>query len=440
MPKIINEPFPNPLNALVDIDEKRIWASGMDQTKVPSILKPLKIKNPFWIKYSDEFNKPIDKKSMKDTINVIKRDMERTFPKVPNWKKNSKNLQKVLTHYEFHHGKNTPDNQEYLQNFSFICGLCFIYCKYNVLNTYVAYCFLMKSKMYDWFFVLQMDGNSAFRRSLVMCIFYSFLQTLSAKFNKMEFTNDQENFPFTSFLFPKFMMFPLKDVLAHYAAEGDMEKFNELFEWIVINKKKPEKNLMLIASFLTYNITGFKIDESKLKDDKGKKLDYDIDSAPMTQLKKFFSEEGANSTKLDQPIVPYESVVKLTAKIENKHKTVNRYIKKIIDRYRRITGGWQKDTPPDGNPMYAMKHSMLMKISMPILSSMKRFAYEKMKKDKIRANRGGKKIKLKKNIFGEYNFKNINDGWTLLKKKTRKRKKKRKKRGRKKRSIKKYKY
>ena len=442
MAKIINEAFPNPLNALVDIDEKRIWASGMDQTRVPSILKPLKIKNPFWLKYSDEFNKPIDKKAIsKDDMGVIKRDVPRTFPDVPEFNDHQKDLKKILVRYEFHHGKNSPDQQAYLQNFAFICGLCFIYCKYNALNTYVTFCFLMKSKMYDWFFVLQMHGNSAFRRSLVMCIFYSFIQTLSSKFNKMEFSNDEENFPFTSFLFPKFMMFPLKDVLNHYAAEDDMEKFNELFEWIVINKKKPEKNLMLIASFLTYNIIGFKIDEKLLKDDKGKKLPYDIDTAPMNQLKQFFTDEGTNSSKFDQPIVPYESVVKLTAKIEYKHKSVNRYIKKIINRYRKVTGGWEKDNPPEGNPMYGMKHSTLMRISMPILSTMGKLAYARTKSEKKRANRGGgKKIKLKKNSFGEYNFKNINDGWTLLKKKTRKRKRRKKKRGKKKRSIKKYKY
>mgnify|MGYP001235255532 CR=1 FL=1 len=113
----------------------------------------------------------------------------------------------------------------------------------------------------------------------------------------------------------------------------------------------------------------------------------------------------------------------------------------IINRYRKITGGWQKDTPPENNPMYGMKHSTLMRISMPILSTMGKLAYARTKSEKKRANRGGgKKIKLKKNSFGEYNFKNINDGWTLLKKKTRKRKRKRKKRGKKKRSIKKYKY
>ena len=439
MPKMIKEAFPNPLNALVDIHNKTIWASGMDQTKVPSILKPLKIKNPFWIKYSNEFNKPIDKKTMdKNIIGVIKRDMPRAFPQVSGFNKHKKVLQKILVHYEFHHGENTPDNHVYLQNFSFICGLCFIYCKYNALNTYVTYCFLMKSKMYDWFFVLQMDGNPAFRRSLVMCIFYSFIQSLSAKFNKMEFTNEEENFPFTGFLFPKFMLFPLKDVLSHYAAEGDMDKFNELFEWIVVNKKKPEKNLMLIASFLTYNITGFKIDEKNLKDDKGKNLPYDIENAPMMQLKNFFTDDASSTTPFDQPIVPYESVVKLTSKIEYKHKSVNKYIKKIINRYRKITGGWQKDTPPENNPMYGMKHSMLMRISMPILSSMRKLAYVRTKSEKIKTKRGGKKIKLIKNSFGEYNFKNMNNGWTLLKKKTRKRKIKKKKRGKKKRSIKKY--
>ena len=51
-----NEPFPNPMNALVDLNDNNVWMSGMDQANVPSILKPFKIKDRHWEKYSNEFN------------------------------------------------------------------------------------------------------------------------------------------------------------------------------------------------------------------------------------------------------------------------------------------------------------------------------------------------------------------------------------------------
>lgn len=432
-----NEPFPNPMNALVDLNDNTVWMSGMDQSNVPSILKPLKIKNRHWDKYSNEFN---NADFSEDDLNLssIDNDVSRSLSSVEGFKEHEDKLRQVLVTFEAIHGENTDDNIAYLQNFGIVAALCVYYTNYNTIHAYVLYCFIMKSKLLNWAITLQMEGQNAYRRSLVICFFYSLLQTITSKFQDMEFCNDLDNFPFTGFLFPRFILFPLNEVLKKFAILNNKNKFNKLFQWIVTHK--PEDWYMMLACFLKNNTEDFEVDQTIVPNDPAS-----IHNTPIHQLALFF---GDNQEPLpqDRLIISYECVASLRSKIENKYKSVNRYFKKIIDRYKKHTGGWAVDQPPNNNPMYGMSHSMLMKISLPILSTSNKFKYEKIKKIKISTNRGGRKIKLKKNNYGEYNFKSINGGWTLLKRKTyKKRKRKRKKnkkrgKSKRKRSVKKYKY
>ncbi len=432
-----NEPFPNPMNALVDLNDNTLWTSGMDQTDVPSTLKPFKIKNRHWNEYSQEYEQPVNEADI-TPLQQIEVDIARSLPNVEGFNDHTDQLRQVLVTFEARHGENTDDNMAYLQNFATVAALCLYYANYNALHAYILYCFIMKSKLYDWSIILQMHGNSAYRRSLVMCFFYSLLQTITPKFKDFEFSDTMENYPFNGFLFPRFFIFPMSEVLKKFAILDNRNKFNKLFQWIVTHK--PEDWYMMLACFLKNNTEDFEVDQELLPKDLTSP-----DGSRINQLARFF---GNNQEPLPQDnlIISYDCVATLRAKIEKKYKSVNRYFKKIIDRYKKHTDGWMIDEPPNDNPMYQMPQSLLMKISLPILSIANKIKYHKIIKTKISANRGGKKIKLKKNnTSDEYNFKNINGGWTLLKRKTYKKKKKKKKKrkgkkSKRKRTVKKYRY
>lgn len=429
-----NEPFPNPMNALVDLNNNTLWTSGMDQTDVPSTLKPFKIKNHHWDEYSQEYEQPINEADL--NLQSIVQDITRSLPTVEGFNDHADQLRQVLVTFEARHGENTDDDMPYLQNFAIVAALCLYYTNYNTLHAYVLYCFIMKSKLLNWSIMLQMDGNNAYRKSLVMCFFYSLLQTITPKFRDVEFSNVMENYPFSGFIFPRFLNFPMCEVLKKLAILNNRDEFNKLFQWIVTHK--PEDWYMMLACFFKNNTEDLKFDQTLIPADLG-----EVEGTLINQLANFF---GTNQEPLPQEnlIISYECIATLRAKIEKKYKSVNRYFKKIIDRYKKHTGGWAIDEPPNNNLMYQMHHSMLMKISLPIQSFLNKNKYNKLIKMKVAANRGGKKIKLKINKkSGEYNFKNVNGGWTLLKKKTYKKKKKKKRKGKKSiknKTVKKYKY
>lgn len=169
-----NEPFPNPMNALVDLNDNTVWMSGMDQSNVPSILKPLKIKNRHWDKYSNEFN---NADFSEDDLNLssIDNDVSRSLSSVEGFKEHEDKLRQVLVTFEAIHGENTDDNIAYLQNFGIVAALCVYYTNYNTIHAYVLYCFIMKSKLLNWAITLQMEGQNAYRRSLVICFFLFFI-------------------------------------------------------------------------------------------------------------------------------------------------------------------------------------------------------------------------------------------------------------------------
>ena len=332
-----NEPFPNPMNALVDLNDRTLWMSGMDQTDVPSILKPFKIKNRHWDEYSQEYEQPVNEADL--NLQSIDQDTTRSLPAVEGFNDHTDQLRQILVTFEAIHGENTDDGMDYLQNFATVAALCLYYTNYNALHAYVLYCFIMKSKLLKWSIMLQMDGNNAYRRSLVMCFFYSLLQTITPKFHEVEFTNIMENYPFNGFIFPRFLIFPMSEVLKKLAILNNRDEFNKLFQWIVTHK--PEDWYMMLACFFKNNTEDLTFNQTLIPENLA-----DTEGTLINQLARFY---GANQEPLPQDnlIISYDCVATLRAKIEKKYKSVNRYFKKIIDRYKKHTDGWMVDEPPN---------------------------------------------------------------------------------------------